>query len=602
MAEYISTLDGPAMDAALTDMNNHVSEAWAVGTRGGTPVTSGDETYHNNAKYYAESITTTLAPAYDSTSTYAVGDLVTYQGVVYECTTAITTPEAFNPSKWEVFNLEALKAEIQAQMNTKAPIITDTASGAIASFPDGADSIPVESLVSYINPLQDLHGQANPYPPGGGTNLLPDKKYQNGTRNVVLGVDTDTYVPFKAGTYTVSYTSSGGTSLGSLYLNISGESGTFLTSGLSATFTLDSDSNIRFTLYNGGDVSADAVLTWWVNSGDVALPYAPYSNECPVLGFTGVNIQDDGKNLIVKRTDTATVGTLTVSCDSNGVITLNGTANDYLNITVHGGSYISNLPATQLGYKCISDDASKLYLCRIRDVTDNTSTDVNAQNGKNFTPTQGHNYTFYAITKPNTTYTDFKIYPMLVIGGIADISSFVPYNGQVYNISWQSEAGTVYSGYIQYLGNGTWKLAGNSAIDNLGDITFTYNSNNQRMVGSLLHTAKSTGGARSVDGLLSSILTPDKNADVGDNYKMFYNSSVLYVYTTDYTDAAAFTAFVNGQTVMYPLATPIEYTLTGLPDPETLFGQNNIFNDTNGNIDVTYPCDTKLYIQKIVSA
>lgn len=54
MADYISTLTGPQMDAALLDMANHTSEAWAVGERGGSPVASGDVTYHNNSKYYAE--------------------------------------------------------------------------------------------------------------------------------------------------------------------------------------------------------------------------------------------------------------------------------------------------------------------------------------------------------------------------------------------------------------------------------------------------------------------------------------------------------------------------------------------------------------------
>lgn len=54
MADYISTLTGPQMDAALLDMANHTSEAWAVGERGGSPVASGDGTYHNNSKYYAE--------------------------------------------------------------------------------------------------------------------------------------------------------------------------------------------------------------------------------------------------------------------------------------------------------------------------------------------------------------------------------------------------------------------------------------------------------------------------------------------------------------------------------------------------------------------
>ena len=54
MANYISTLTGPQMDAALLDMAEHNSEAWAVGTRDGEAVTSADVTHHNNAAYYAD--------------------------------------------------------------------------------------------------------------------------------------------------------------------------------------------------------------------------------------------------------------------------------------------------------------------------------------------------------------------------------------------------------------------------------------------------------------------------------------------------------------------------------------------------------------------
>lgn len=39
---------------ATTNTNKLDSEAWAVGTRGGVPVTSGDPAYHNNAKYYKD--------------------------------------------------------------------------------------------------------------------------------------------------------------------------------------------------------------------------------------------------------------------------------------------------------------------------------------------------------------------------------------------------------------------------------------------------------------------------------------------------------------------------------------------------------------------
>lgn len=54
MADYISALNGQQMDAALTEVALYNPEAWAVGQRNGIPVTSADETYHNNAKYYAQ--------------------------------------------------------------------------------------------------------------------------------------------------------------------------------------------------------------------------------------------------------------------------------------------------------------------------------------------------------------------------------------------------------------------------------------------------------------------------------------------------------------------------------------------------------------------
>lgn len=54
MADYISALNGEQMDEALMDVALRNSEAWAVGTRNGVNVTSADETYHNNAKYYAQ--------------------------------------------------------------------------------------------------------------------------------------------------------------------------------------------------------------------------------------------------------------------------------------------------------------------------------------------------------------------------------------------------------------------------------------------------------------------------------------------------------------------------------------------------------------------
>ena len=57
----------------------------------------------NNIKTSVNGLFTALGlhdDTYDSTSTYAVGDLVIYDNSIYECTTAITTAEAWDSSKW----------------------------------------------------------------------------------------------------------------------------------------------------------------------------------------------------------------------------------------------------------------------------------------------------------------------------------------------------------------------------------------------------------------------------------------------------------------------------------------------------------------------
>lgn len=68
MADYISTLTGVQVDAALLDMAEHNSEAYAVGERNGVAVASGDVTYHNNAKYYAQNASSSASTASSASS------------------------------------------------------------------------------------------------------------------------------------------------------------------------------------------------------------------------------------------------------------------------------------------------------------------------------------------------------------------------------------------------------------------------------------------------------------------------------------------------------------------------------------------------------
>ncbi len=62
MADFISQLSGPEMDNALQEVNAHNAEAWSSGTRGGVQVASGDPTYDNNAKYWAQVAKSAVPP------------------------------------------------------------------------------------------------------------------------------------------------------------------------------------------------------------------------------------------------------------------------------------------------------------------------------------------------------------------------------------------------------------------------------------------------------------------------------------------------------------------------------------------------------------
>lgn len=67
-----------------------------INTKAFTPT----EDYHPSTKLYTDQRVQSIAPNYNATSTYKVGDYVSYQGKFYKCTTAIETAEAWNSEHW----------------------------------------------------------------------------------------------------------------------------------------------------------------------------------------------------------------------------------------------------------------------------------------------------------------------------------------------------------------------------------------------------------------------------------------------------------------------------------------------------------------------
>jgi len=75
-------------------------EAQAQSTAGTIAGIQTEQTAQNLGIEAATELGYNLARPYDSASTYAVGDYVLFQNTLYKCVTAVSTGEAFDPTKW----------------------------------------------------------------------------------------------------------------------------------------------------------------------------------------------------------------------------------------------------------------------------------------------------------------------------------------------------------------------------------------------------------------------------------------------------------------------------------------------------------------------
>lgn len=205
---------------------------------------------------------------------------------------------------------EVSEAELTAKLADKADVIVDTASGAIASFPDGA-AVPAKNITIGIEPVQDLHGYDNPWPAGGGKNLLNASASSDSSNGV-------TYTKNENGTYTANGTANGSSILviGSIDLVANTQyilSGCPIGGGGTTYNVRIRDSSydvLGYDLGNGAIITPHETKTYYYQitiisgvsvSNIVFKPmirlasitddtFVPYSNICPISGWTGANM------------------------------------------------------------------------------------------------------------------------------------------------------------------------------------------------------------------------------------------------------------------------------------------------------------------------
>lgn len=447
----------------------------------------------------------------------------------------------------------------------------DTASGSVASFPDGADDLPIGVVVD-IDPVQDLHGYDNPWPGGGGVNILPitmaDTVTSNGVTFTVNKDDSGNVLSIStSGTATatiVRHISSGLSIVATdrnLYLRGCPSGGSassyYMTARTSGQWLSSYDTGSGVGLYGTVDVVAIVIQSGVNTDGLVFKPmiavqsqtdYAPYSNICPISGWTGAKVTRTGRNLLPTQ-NTVTTGNTTY---------------------IGGADYWIRLKA---GTYTMSEEGAPAYLYwRKEGTTDNNIIHSSISHSGTFTLLEDCNVRFWCYGTQGTNYSSIQ----LETGSTAH--AYEPYTAVTHEIPFSTE---VYGGTLNVE---TGELVVDRAMYIPTGNEVSYVQQTQRIAFAL------PTGYR----------VPGSVYRVCSTFQVQTSSTYCYVYTDLSIDELKSYFQQNDVQIVVGLATPITIQLTPV-EIRSLLGDNNVWSDT-GDVSVTYLADVQKYIDKKISA
>ena len=183
-------------------------------------------------------------------------------------------------------------------------IPTETASGNPIHITDAA-AYPAESVVTALEPIQDLHGYDKPWPAGGGKNLF-DKdaavtgllradgttatSYNNWATSAFIEIEGFTNI------YISGVQDSVATTRGGAWYD---SDKTFLSYFAISTVVEDGHLTVPpNAVYIRFSIVTTNLDTAQLEAGSTPTSYEPYSNICPISGHTGVELTRTGKNLV----------------------------------------------------------------------------------------------------------------------------------------------------------------------------------------------------------------------------------------------------------------------------------------------------------------
>ena len=345
---------------------------------------------------------------------------------------------------------------------TSRELLNEIASEEIVYGPDSILSFhtptptPLNNLMINIEPVQDLHGYDHPWPAGGGKNKFhfgasrASYTWSDGSSFADIH-DNDAFVVIN-GTATSNHSFS--VIGGKFYLD-AGDYAVSITTNNAIQFRVYNKNSAaicdvragtaQFTIAEGQYCTYDlAILPGTysnlkigiqIEAGSTATAWSPYSNICPISGWTGAEIEQTGRNwfdisqFAEQYPNYCTYSNDTLTVNTNSVLFNTGIdcfipAGAVLNATITPGS------AVNVRLRLINSDGTILDLAQYqmprRLVKDVVCVRLNWSSG-------GSVFISNACAVSVETVAEWE---------------YVPYTGNQISVTFPSEAGTIYGGTV----------------------------------------------------------------------------------------------------------------------------------------------------------
>lgn len=310
--------------------------------------------------------------------------------------------------------------------------------------------------------------------------------------------------------------------------------------------------------------------------------WSPYENICPISGWVGAEATRTGKNLLQNNLVEGTANGVTFTKNVNGAISLSGTstANTVRPINV-GVPLLLKQGVEYILTGGVQDVAS----LQIRKFSDSSA--IAQGYTVNYTPDEDVEV-LIRISINNGKVTDGTVVsPMVRLASDSD-PSYEPYNGNVYPISWQTEAGTVYGGTIDFTSGVLTVTEQSYSIDGSRTPTGINTSRvpNYTIFFDYLAGSLTNPAIVQYKPLLICDSLPTKSATMYDIAESSVTSLSTYPHSVVFkmptslvgSDAASVTTYLQAHPmqIVAPLETPVTYQLTP-QQITTLLGKNNIW-------------------------